>query len=134
MRERDILRGVLLGASPASECVFPIGIEVVSTTWFPGTTPRAPYRKSIKKGGKQKEKVSDDFIDANMPRSDASLKCMPRTPSESYDISSCIIAKTEDFSHLFAFLTKFSAGNGLELSQKSCVGVYFCMYRCVLDK
>jgi len=56
LRERDILRGVLLGASPASECVFPIGIEVVSTTWFPGTTPRAPYRKSIKKRGEAERK------------------------------------------------------------------------------
>jgi hypothetical protein len=101
---------------------------------FPVLLQELPTERALKKGGKQKEKVSDDFIDANMPRSDASLKCMPRTPSESYDISSCIIAKTEDFSHLFAFLTKFSAGNGLELSQKSCVGVYFCMYRCVLDK
>ena len=57
LRERDILRGVLLGASPASECVFPIGIEVVSTTWFPGTTPSAPYRKSIKKQGEAERKA-----------------------------------------------------------------------------
>jgi hypothetical protein len=56
LRERDILRGVLLGASPSSECIFPIGIEVVSTTWFPGTTPSAPYRKSIKNRGSRKKR------------------------------------------------------------------------------